>query len=94
MSENPPPQQKPPPYAAPAPAYTRVTDEQREIWETKGRRGVGFGAAWLIGGLLLSLITYSNAASHGGVYIVAWGPVLYGIYRIVTGARLIQRARS
>ncbi|MFG2555302.1 hypothetical protein ACGFWF_35975 [Streptomyces sp. NPDC048581] len=82
-----------PPYAtAPAP-YQVVTAEQRAIWETKGKRALGFGAAWLIGGVLITTITYSQAQG-GGVYVVAWGPALYGIYRIVTGLLLLNKSQS
>lgn len=86
---------EPPPYAAPAP-YRTVTTEQRRIWETKGRRAIAFGALWLVGGLLLTLITYTNASEsgYGGVYVVAWGPMLYGIYRIVSGARLLNKGKA
>jgi hypothetical protein len=93
-AEQPPPyaQQQPPYGAGPAP-YQTVTPDQRNIWETKGKRGIGFGVAWLAGGLLISIITYANAAG-GGVYIVAWGPVIYGIYRIVAGYRMLNKARS
>jgi hypothetical protein len=90
---SPPPSSQPPPYASRPAPYRAVSAEQRDIWETKGRRGIGFGVAWLVGGLFVTLITYSNA-SGGGVYVVAWGPALYGVYRIVAGYRLLAKSRS
>jgi hypothetical protein len=79
-----------PPYAAPAP-YQRVSGEQRDIWRTKGRRAVAFGALWLLGGLVLTIATYT-AAPAGGAYIVAWGPVVYGVYQLVRGFVLMGKA--
>lgn len=88
------------PYAINPPPYGRqiprghVSEEQRQIWETRGRRGIAIGTAWLIGGLLLTLVTYANAGPDGGVYVVAWGPALYGVYRIVAGFLLLNKNRS
>jgi hypothetical protein len=83
----------PPPHGAEVP-HRFIGEEQRQIWETRGRRGIAIGTAWLIGGLLLTLVTYANAATEGGVYIVAWGPALYGVYRIVSGFLLLNKNRS
>ncbi|MFB7666922.1 hypothetical protein ACFC1R_23730 [Kitasatospora sp. NPDC056138] len=82
-----------PPYASGPAPYNVVSPQQRAIWETKGRRAIGFGVAWLVGGLLVTVVTYSQAQG-GGVYFVAWGPVLYGVYRIVTGRQLLNKSRS
>lgn len=75
--------------------YQQVSDDQRRIWETKGKRGMGFGAAWFIGGLLITLITYGNASGpSGGVYVVAWGPMLYGAYRIISGYFTFRKSQQ
>jgi hypothetical protein len=92
MTHEPEPQPAPPPYASPAP-YQQVSGEQRDIWQTKGRRAVVFGALWLLGGLILTIVTY-NAAAGGGAYIVAWGPVIYGVYQVVRGLLLIGKAED
>jgi len=80
--------QVPPPYAT-------VTPEQRAIWEKKAMRSLAFGALWFIAGLLITLYTYGQAASSrfGGVYVVAWGPMLYGVYRLISGALLLRKSR-
>ncbi|HVV14709.1 hypothetical protein [Amycolatopsis sp.] len=90
-SSGPAPYQEPAHYQQPPP-YQVVSDDQRRIRETKGRRGIGFGAVWLVAGILITAVTYSDAA-RGGVYFVAWGPVVYGIYRIVAGYRLLAKSR-
>ncbi|HYH05212.1 MAG TPA: hypothetical protein VEC37_19140 [Bacillota bacterium] len=36
-----------------------------------------FGGLWCVGGLIVTVLTYS-AASGGGRYVVAWGAILFG----------------
>ncbi len=57
------------------------------------------GALWLSIGLIATLATFQLAAGLGsGRYIVAYGPVLYGIFRILRGSilhvKVIRRARK
>lgn len=51
------------------------------------RRNMWIGAALAIGGLLLTIITYSAASSSssGGRYIVAYGPAIFGAILFVGG---------
>ena len=56
---------------------------------------MGFGVAWFVAGLLITLITYSNASgSSGGVYVVAWGPMLYGAYRLISGYLMFKKSQQ
>ncbi len=41
------------------------------------------GALWFAGGALLTLFTFTSASTSGGTYIVAWGPMIYGLIRMV-----------
>ncbi|ANS63284.1 hypothetical protein SLINC_1060 [Streptomyces lincolnensis] len=78
--------------SSPAPCR-RVSPEQRAVWEARGRRSLEFGAAWLIGGLLITAVIYGEA--EGAVaYFVAGGPTLYGVHRIVAGLQLLSRSRK
>ncbi|WP_053852323.1 hypothetical protein [Streptomyces sp. NRRL B-24085] len=70
-----------------------VCPEQRAAEETRGRRSIEFGAAWCIGGLLVAVVTFGQVQA-GGVYAVVWGPLAYGVYRIVAGLRLVRRSRG
>jgi hypothetical protein len=38
------------------------------------------GVYWLLGGILVTTVTYMIASSskNGGIYLIAWGPVLGG----------------
>lgn len=47
-----------------------------------GQMDLVVGALFLLGGLALTLITFA-AASGGGTYVLAWGPMLYGGIRIM-----------
>ena len=42
------------------------------------------GIAWAVGGLVVSLITYSMA-SGGGTYVVFWGAVIWGVIDFLIG---------
>lgn len=91
------PQPVPPPYAQSQspPPYAATSPEQRAIWEKKGTRALAFGALWFIAGLVLTLYTYgqASASDFGGVYVVAWGPMAYGVYRLISGGLLLRKAR-
>jgi len=38
-------------------------------------------------GILLTVFTFTNAALHGGTYIVAWGAIVFGIYDYFQSAK-------
>ena len=42
------------------------------------------GLILCIGGILVTVLTYS-AASGGGHYVIAWGAILFGAYRLIVG---------
>ncbi|MGO4884404.1 MAG: hypothetical protein ACLP59_26820 [Bryobacteraceae bacterium] len=50
-----------------------------------GKKNMGVGAAWCIGGLLITGITYSSASSGGGTYFICWGPMLFGGWQFLKG---------
>jgi hypothetical protein len=73
----------------------RITAEQRRVLETHGKRLIGFGIAWFALGLIVTVFGYAAASDGGGgVYVVAWGPMLYGVVTVVRGARLISKSRA
>jgi hypothetical protein len=58
--------------------------------ETKRRRGMWqmvIGGLLALAGTIISLVTYSDASSdaEGGTYIVAYGPVIFGIILFIQG---------
>ncbi len=72
------------PLTPAAPDYTAESAERAR----RASRDIGFGWAWLGGGALLTLITYT---SDSPVYVVAWGPMLYGAYLLFRGYRARSR---
>lgn len=79
------------PYSGGPAPYQTVTGQQRDLWRSRGKRNVALGLAWIAFGLIFSIISY-QAASGGGVYFIAYGPVIYGVYRLITGINLLNKA--
>ena len=52
-----------------------------------GRKNMIYGALWCIGGIVVTVVTYS-IASGGGTYIIAWGAIVFGAIQFFRG--LIQ----
>lgn len=51
-----------------------------------GTRDIVIGALWLVGGLVVTLGSYSSASSSGGGrYVVTTGAIVIGVVRIVRG---------
>ena len=80
-------QQQPPPYLQAPPPYLQQTDAARVVKLQKGRRDIAFGVVWLVAGLVITGITMGSSSP---VYIVAWGPMLYGLYKIIKGTVAIS----
>jgi hypothetical protein len=72
------------------PHYLQVQQSDRAVSASaaKGQRDIAFGVVWLVVGLLITGITY---ASEMPIYVVAWGPVLYGIIKIIIGVVRLNR---
>jgi hypothetical protein len=43
-----------------------------------------YGALWCIGGLVVTVISYS-AANAGGRYVLAWGAIIFGAFQFLRG---------
>jgi hypothetical protein len=50
----------------------------------RGTNDKGVGIALIVGGLALTAITYLYSSRlGGGTYVVAWGPIAFGVYRLM-----------
>jgi hypothetical protein len=69
-----------------APGARRIADPSR--LPPRAKNDTAIGLVFLVGGLLLTVFTYASASSSSGGarYIVAWGPMLYGVFRLIRGA--------
>ncbi|HUQ05639.1 MAG TPA: hypothetical protein VM261_24215 [Kofleriaceae bacterium] len=45
---------------------------------------IAIGLLLMLGGIMVTVLTY-DAASGGGMYVIAWGPVVYGFLRLMRG---------
>ena len=51
----------------------------------RGSNSVLIGLVWMAIGIIITVITYSNASDSGGTYLIAYGPVIYGFGKIISG---------
>lgn len=63
-----------------------LEQERTLVGEVKkaAAKSIWVGVGLLILGLVITGLTY-NAASAGGTYVLAWGPILFGIIYIIRG---------
>lgn len=61
--------------------------------QTQGLKNIGFGALWLVGGIVVTVATY-GATSDGGKYVVAWGAMLVGGVQFIQGVYQFSTANS
>jgi hypothetical protein len=62
----------------------KVAPEKAQPTQASARKNMLYGALWCIGGIIVTVTTYS-AASGGGTYIVAWGAILFGGLQFLSG---------
>jgi len=58
-----------------------------QAYARNANRDFTLGAAWLIGGILVTAVSYSMAANRptGGHYLIATGAIVYGLFRVIRG---------
>ena len=53
---------------------------------TKSQTDLRRGVVWFFGGLVVTILTYIFATNGGGgPYLVAWGPVVFGLFMLLKG---------
>src|SRR5688572_31223073 len=72
-------------------------DPQSAIEDEEARRSQAtnrliLGAVALVVGILITAVTYSQAMKAGGLYIVAYGPIVFGLITILRVLRSGQVA--
>jgi hypothetical protein len=70
-------------------AYELLIEEARKVAIKK----ICIGAAWAIGGGIVTAATYS-AASDGGTYMIFWGAIIFGIWDILKGLYWLANPKS
>jgi hypothetical protein len=73
--------------AAPATAESTILN-------SRALRKMSIGAVFLVGGGVITGITYAHAANSptGGTYVVFWGAIIFGFFDLVWGAYAYWKA--
>jgi hypothetical protein len=69
--------------------YSYSRDPERDARRAAGMRKILIGSLWLVGGIIVTAVTYA-AAANGGTYVVAWGAVLFGFIDIIIGLTMLR----
>ena len=49
------------------------------------KKNMIFGSLWLIGGCVVTAVTFAIASGGGGSYIIAWGAIVFGAIQFFRG---------
>ena len=60
-------------------------DFGRSEQRSQARTDIVVGLLLLIVGIAITSATYSSASTQGGTYIVAYGPIIFGVIRLFRG---------
>jgi hypothetical protein len=82
------PTQPPEPPAPETPHYLQTSAKANDALDRRAGRDLIFGPLWIAFGLIVTLYTLSLG---GAVFLVAWGPVVWGGYLIFRGVRARNR---
>ncbi|MDB5056174.1 MAG: hypothetical protein JWM44_4224 [Bacilli bacterium] len=52
------------------------------------KRHIFIALIWIGAGLLITLGTYSSVSKNGGTYIITYGPIIYGIFKLLRALRI------
>jgi hypothetical protein len=65
----------------------QVEGKTPEALAEKSEMDMRHGLYWLLGGILVSVVTYmiARASEKGGVYIIAYGAVIGGVIQFLRG---------
>jgi hypothetical protein len=66
-----------------------LSEKRTAAIRAASRKNVVYGALWCIGGLIVTIVSYSEA-TDGGRYVVAYGAIVFGAIQLFRG--LGQRA--
>ena len=64
--------------------YLRAVAREAET-RAAASRHVTQGALALLVGLVVTLVTYAHASADGGVFVMALGPIVFGLVQIARG---------
>ncbi|MEU7868160.1 hypothetical protein [Dactylosporangium sp. NPDC049140] len=66
------------------------SSEAKSALASKGQREIVFGLIWIAAGIGITVCTY---AADIPVYVVAWGPIVWGVIQVIRGVINLGRGR-
>ena len=64
---------------------SNLQTQMRQANRSVAKKNMIYGALWCLGGLLVTVITYSAASEGGGTYIVTGGAIFWGTIQFLKG---------
>jgi hypothetical protein len=66
--------------------FSAHREDERRDHRSGGGAQIAIGALFLVAGIIITAVTYGGASARGGgTYIVAYGPIAFGIVSIIRG---------
>ncbi len=68
--------------------YTFVKDVEQVVFKDKKKKAnknMFYGGIWCVGGIIVTVASYSAASSGGGKYVFAWGAIIFGAIQFFKG---------
>ncbi len=76
---------------APRGSAMRSEEELRAARQSHGNGQLAIGALLLVVGVVITVMTYDSASTYGGTYVIAYGPMVVGVIKIVRGLSALSR---
>lgn len=62
-----------------------VTQQIDKARKEKANKNITYGLFWSVGGALVTFIGYDMASREGGVFIITWGAIIFGVLQLFKG---------
>jgi hypothetical protein len=59
----------------------------------KAKSDIRTGGLWLLGGLVITIVSYSMVSEGGGTYLLCWGPIIFGGIQLFKGLEAEGKAK-
>lgn len=63
----------------------KIVSQVNDARRSKAKKDIIYGALWCVGGIIITIGTYSAASNGGGTYVVTWGAILFGGIQLFKG---------
>jgi hypothetical protein len=63
----------------------KIVSQVNNAKRSKAKKDILYGALWCVGGIIITVGTYSAASNGGGSYVITWGAILFGGIQLFKG---------